>query len=395
MKRAKRILVTLLTLALALSLCAGLAACGNSRSDSMDADTDRAPAPEDSYDMPNGGNTMPNGNGISSEPDPIQEPTPTPKVLPEVVTNFDTTSGQVDSDNGYDIYYVTDKGLALFNPATGEEMIVMELTGSISTVYHMNFLAVTGQRSTYEESFGNYFAELKSAAGNAMHGELIPDWYFGNEEKECHSTVVFVEFQGGDFGTPIEGSVRILYDEDGNIHSYSKKSENTTGANNYVRRIGRAWLYYPAYPSDFEYFWGGGSYEEQGTKEVAMWATLMTDDIALSVKNCANVYRWPGVEDGDRGYCLAAQSPNGEDQRVLWVEKDGAEPILDAIIEDKVLYHYKTQDGQENWVYDLTTGEKRPNYLVPTEEVAGFTPTAAYLKNVWGVKRLEMDRSQL
>lgn len=115
---------------------------------------------------------------------------------------------------------------------------------------------------------------------------------------------------GRRFCTPIEGSVRILYDEDGNIHSYSKKSENTTGANNYVRRIGRAWLYYPAYPSDFEYFWGGGSYEEQGTKEVAMWATLMTDDIALSVKNCANVYRWPGVEDGDRGYCLAAQSPN-------------------------------------------------------------------------------------
>lgn len=142
MKRAKRILVSLLTLALALSLCAGLAACGNRHSDSMDADTDRAPVPEDSY-------TMPNGNGISSEPDPIQEPAPIPKVLPEVVTNFDTVSSQVDSDNGYDFYYVTDKGLALLNPATGEEIIVMERTGSSSTVYHMNFLALTGQRGTY------------------------------------------------------------------------------------------------------------------------------------------------------------------------------------------------------------------------------------------------------
>ncbi len=361
------------TLLLAAALCLSLAGCfgltsGRKAPTASPAASGTLSSDYPSSDAPSSGEPT---------PEPTPEPIPTPEPTPEVVANFDTRSRKVDSDHGYDYYYVPFQGVVRFNPASGTEETVLVMPSSNA----LKSMCIWGGTTTYGALF--------DGPGEYAPPQALVEWS-ELENQTTHFTSVSAKvvenYEVRDYGVKLAGK-RIGETEDygGDLGDVGF-------------RIGRAWWLLLSEGQYSELLqWMGKDDPQQGTEEAARWCYLLTDNYAIAQCLVSNVYDWPGAESGEGEWCVAAQTPNGENQRVLWVEEGETEPVLDAIIEDKLLYHTEDAEGaQHNWVYDLTTGEKRENYVVPMGEVVGFTPTAAYVGDYAdGPARRELDYSTL
>ena len=116
-------------------------------------------------------------------------------------------------------------------------------------------------------------------------------------------------------------------------------------------------------------YWFDDMLQPAATEEVALWCTLLTDEIAI--RNTVN--------EDQTLWTIEAKDPDGGNQRVLW-ESD-QDVFLDAIIADKLLYHVWEEEEPVHMVYDLTTGEHRENAFVPRgTELLGYTSQGYYME---------------
>lgn len=304
---------------------------------------------------------------------PIEEPTPepTPTPRPEWMDyQFDTTSKLVDSNAGYDFYVKNGSSVVRRDPGTGEEETIFEGSGNIS------YFMVIGAMQTYTDALGDDYI----SSSFAVPGEALAQWE-DVKDTTGNATTIYWTSGGASGETSYYKTCMGRYET-----RVIENVENWFGC----RRIGNSWM-----RGGGQIYWLGDA-PQQGTEEVARWADLLTDNIAVTIIDWQYL---DGLErpEGSGQYCVAAQDPNGGNLRLLWDVPDGTTCKLDAIIQDKLLYHtIGTEEEPLNWVYDLTTGETRENYLIPTGEVAGFTPTMAYTRGFMGaITRTALDYSAL
>ncbi len=290
-------------------------------------------------------------------PEPTPEPTPTPETTPtprpgRMDYQFDTTSKLVDSNAGYDFYVKNGSSVVRRDPGTGEEETIFEGSGNIS------YFMVIGAMQTYADALGDDYI----SSSFAVPGEALAQWE-DVKDTTGNATTIYWTSSGMSGKTSYYKTCMGRYET-----RIIENVENWFGC----KRIGNSWM-----RGGGQIYWLGDA-PQQGTEEVARWADLLTDNIAVTVMDWQYI---DGLErpEGSGQYCVAAQDPDGGNLRLLWDVPDGTNCKLDAIIQDKLLFHMgEGEDWGTNYVYDLTTGEMRVNDLV-SGEVMGYTPSSVYI----------------
>lgn len=257
---------------------------------------------------------------------------------------FDSTSTLVDEDFSHE-YIIYKYFLMRRNIQTGErETVYIPSDGSVN---HLNLYIKYTTWAEYEGEYG--YTQY------SMMPEAALEW----QEKKDQLVEVTCISLNHRIGPGASETVAV------DALNGTLQEWQTIGIPNSSYHVGNgAWClgYGQAY-------WFDDMLQPAATEEVALWCTLLTDEIAI--RNTVN--------EDQTLWTIEAKDPDGGNQRVLW-ESD-QDVFLDAIIADKLLYHVWEEEEPVHMVYDLTTGEHRENAFVPRgTELLGYTSQGYYME---------------
>lgn len=284
-----------------------------------------------------------------------------------VYEDFDTANNDVVSGSRYE-YYILHNSIQRYDTATNKtDEIKKHKSG-----FQIKSLNLSKYATTFEEEYGESYPPL-----------YIPEMEAGGYSRRKTD---FVE----------RDSITYFYVIDcveqgiGNIEymlGYKTKSvEGIIG--NFAKTIGNTgWIRSTSNSSIVI------KMEEDGLvqidEEMAKWATLLNSEVAL---------RNQKVKEKDKygkdipKWQVVARDVNGTNERILF--KRDKEIYLDAILKDKVMFHYVNSDGsQTHMVYDITTGEERANSYITNQKILGYTPNAVYTAK--DIRRIEIEYDKL
>ena len=201
------------------------------------------------------------------------------------------------------------------------------------------------------------------ARKNLLEGDYNPDVISGEFASQLEETVTATSL----YVRPTVGdSMEIVY-----VDGAKQKSQTWYGGK-LPRNVGGSWC-----------LLDGDAYELKGVtpigvEEVAEKASLLTDQIAIWTSYSKSVQ-------------VTACDPDGGNERVLWTELDGTVQ-LDAVTDTVLLYHV----GGKHMLYDLSTGARRENTLLPEgTKLLGYTSSAAYIYQNGVLTRVTIDYTKL
>ncbi|MCI7473144.1 MAG: hypothetical protein MSB10_05630 [Clostridiales bacterium] len=258
---------------------------------------------------------------------------------------FDSTSTLVDEDSSHE-YIIYKYFLMRRNIQTGEkETVYIPSDGSVN---HLNLFIKYTTWAEYEGEYG--YTQY------SMMPEAAWEWQ-EKKDQMVEVTCISLNHRMGP-GASETVAVDAL---NGTLQEWQ-----TIGIPTSSYHVGNgAWClgYGQAY-------WFDDMLQPAATEEVALWCTLLTDEIAI--RNTVN--------EDQTLWTIEARDPDGGNQRLLW-ESD-QDVFLDAIIADKLLYHVWEEEEPVHMVYDLTTGEHRENTFVPRgTELLGYTSQGYYMED--------------
>lgn len=281
-----------------------------------------------------------------------------------VYADFDTTSMKVVSDSRYDYYIVNGHTIERYDNATQKIDEIRKYDSNIS----INALNISSISTTAEKEFGEEYTyevpEMK------LHG------YKNRMTEFVEKNTLFYNYKIG-------------LDEI-NIGSYDfmlgyKLESQDMHFGSFAKRIGNSGWVQSVVDGNII-----SRIDENGLVEVdetlVKWCTLLTSKVAI--RN-----QWYNANPSGKKeirWQIVAKNIDGTNERVL-IETE-KQLYLDAVIKDKILYHYFEVDKLVHMVYDMNTGEHRVNSFVSDKEILGYTPTAVYTKDA---RRIEIDYTKL
>ncbi len=285
-----------------------------------------------------------------------------------VYEDFDTTKNGVVSGSRYE-YYISHNTIKRYDTATKKTDEIKKYKSG----FQIKSLNLSKYATTFEEEFG------ESYPSHLDIPEMRVDSYSNRKTDfvERDAITYFYVIDGVEQGI---GNLEYMMghktkSEEGFVGSFSKTIGNTgwirsTSDSSVVMKLDENGLI-------------------QIDEEMAKWAILLNSKVALRTEKIKEM----DLHGKDiTKWLFVARDVNGINERVLL--KSDKEMYLDAILKDKIMFHYVNSDGTPtHMVFDMTTNEERANSYITNQEILGYTPNAIY--TVKDIQRIEIECDKL